>query len=215
MWAMVILLCSHGTVIKALSHFLFFTDGSVVKTSRKETCAGWGFTAVKSHRDSEEVPKVEACGPVQTAEGEKYCVGATRATNNTAEMQAVIEALFWLNSCVEQKGLPSFSKVMITVDSLYVKGLIDEKFVARENRALAILLCRVWRVTKKKLQLHMRWVRGHTSDLGNSIADELADLGTRLEAQHRWMVEASSRWAIGRKTSSAQRYRVYKEKNTV
>ena len=58
---------------------------------------------------------MEACGPVQTAEGEEYCVEATRAKNNTAEIQALIEALFWLNSCVEQKGLPSFSKVMITV----------------------------------------------------------------------------------------------------
>ena len=48
-------------------------------------------------------------------------MGATRATNNTAEMQALIEALFSLNMCVE-KRLPFSSKVMITVDSLYVKG---------------------------------------------------------------------------------------------
>ena len=88
-----------------------FTDGSARKTSRKETCAGWGFTAMKSYQNRDEVPMVEACGPVQTAEGEEYCVGASRATNNTAEMQALIEALFWLNSCVEQKGLPSSSKV--------------------------------------------------------------------------------------------------------
>ena len=87
---------------------------------------------------------------------------------------------------MEQKGLPSFSKVMMTVDSLHVKGLIDEKFVARENRALAASLCHLWIVTKKKLQLHIRWVRGHTGDVGNSIAHELADLGTRLEAQYRW-----------------------------
>ena len=76
-------------------------------------------------------------------------MGATRATNNTAEMQALIEALFWLSNCVEQKRLPSSSKVMTTVDSLYVKGLIDEKFVARESRALAMLLYHMWKVTKK------------------------------------------------------------------
>ena len=84
---------------------------------------------MKSYQHRDEVPMVEACGPVQTAEGGEYCVGAIRATNNTAEMQALIEALFWLNSCVEQKGLPSSSKVMITVDSLYVKGL----FVIRQQ----------------------------------------------------------------------------------
>ena len=93
---------------------------------------------------------VEACGPVQFAEGREYRVGAIRATNNTAEMQALIEALFWLNSCVEQDNLPIFRKVMITVDLLHVKWLIDEKFVARENRALATLGCHMWKVTEKK-----------------------------------------------------------------
>ena len=62
--------------------------------------------------------------------------------------------------------------------------------MARENRALASLLCHMWKVTKQKLQLHIRWVRGHTGDVGNSIADELADLVTRLEAQHRWWKRA-------------------------
>ena len=78
---------------------------------------------------------VEACGPVQTAEGVEYYLGAFRATNNTAEVQALIEALFWLNTCAEHKGLQSTSKVMITMDSLYVKGLVDEKFLATENVA--------------------------------------------------------------------------------
>ena len=68
---------------------------------------------------------------------EEYCVGAIRATNNTAEVQALIEALFGLNSYVEHDNLPIFSYVMKTVDSLYVRVLIDEKFVERENRALA------------------------------------------------------------------------------
>ena len=77
---------------------------------------------MKSLRNREEVPMVEACGSVQTAKGGEYYVGAIRATNNTAEMQALIEALFWQNSCVEHKDLPSSSTVMITVDSLYVKG---------------------------------------------------------------------------------------------
>ena len=159
-----------------------FTDGSARKISRKELCAGWGFTAKKSHQNRDEVPMVEACGPVQIAEGGEHYVGAIRATNNTVEMQA----LFWLNNCVEQHILPTFSNVIIRVDSLYVKVLTDEKFVARENRTLATLLCHMWRVTKKKLQLHVRWVRGHTCDVGNSVADALADTGPLLEAQHRW-----------------------------
>ena len=77
---------------------------------------------------------VEACGPVRIAEGGEHHVGAIRATNGTAEMQALIGALFWLNSCVEQDNLPTFSNVMMSVDSLYVKGLIDEKIVAMETQ---------------------------------------------------------------------------------
>ena len=71
---------------------------------------------------------------------------------------------------------------MITVDSFYVKGLIDEKFVARENRALPVL-----KVTKKKnATSHTLGTGGHTGDVGQSIVDELADLGTRMEVLHRW-----------------------------
>ena len=81
-------------MMKALFALYAFTEGSARKISRKETFAGWSFTAMKSYQNREEVPMVEACGPVQTAEGEEYCVGAVRATNNTAEMQALIEALF-------------------------------------------------------------------------------------------------------------------------
>ena len=126
---------------------------------------------------------VEACGRVLIAEGGKYYVEAFRAENNTAEMQALIETLFWLNSCVEQDNLPTFNNVMITVDSLYVKALIDEKFVARENRSLATLLCHMWKVTKKRLQLHIRWVRG-----GNSIVGRRGNAFGSTAS----MVEASS-----------------------
>ena len=52
-------------------------------------------------------------------------------------------------------------------------------------KVLAILLFHMWRVTKKTTQFHIRWV-WDIGDVGDSIADELADLGTRLEAQYRW-----------------------------
>ena len=80
-----------------LSSGLFFTDGSARKNSHRETCAGVSLQS----------------SPFKIV------------ANNTAEMQALIEALFWLKSCVERQGLPISSKVMVTMDSLHVKGLID------------------------------------------------------------------------------------------
>ena len=63
-------------------------------------------------------PIVSACGPVQTDESGEYWVGATR----TAEMQAMIEALYWLHSCIEGKLYSPSTKELITVDLVYVKG---------------------------------------------------------------------------------------------
>ena len=132
------------------------TDGCARDETWKKRCAGWGFTAT------------------------------TRPTHNTGEMQALIEALFWLSSFVEQNILQASNNVLFTVDSLYVKGLIEDKFVARENRVLATLLRHMRGVTKKRSQLHIRWLRGRTGDMGNSIADSLADTGTLTELQYRW-----------------------------
>ena len=70
-----------------------FTDGSARKISRKLTCAGWRFIGMNSYRNVVCAPVVSACGPVQTNEQGELWVGAMRATNNTAEMQAMIEAL--------------------------------------------------------------------------------------------------------------------------
>ena len=123
--------------------------------------------------------------PQPTSDGE-FWVGATRTTNNKAEMQALIEALYLLNSGIEDKSIPDDEKVMVTVDSLYVKGLIEQQFTARENKAVVMLLCHLWKVVKNQESINIRWVRGHTGDAGNTVADALADLGTRQDGKHRW-----------------------------
>ena len=101
-------------------------------------------------------------------------------------MQGVIEALFWLNTCVERGTLHADADVLFTVDLRYVKGLNDEKFIARENRVLATLLCRMGKVTKQRIRLHIRWMRRHSGDVTSGVADRLTDADTRQESQHRW-----------------------------
>ena len=64
---------------------------------------GWSFTARPGDK-----PMVEACGPVQINTGENFYIGATSVTNNTAEMQGVIEALVRLNTCVERESSPRY-----------------------------------------------------------------------------------------------------------
>ena len=63
----------------------------------------------------------------------------------------------------EQGARHATNDVLITVDSLYVKGLIEKKFVV--SRVLATLLRHMWKVTKKRIRLHIGWIhkrRGRT-----------------------------------------------------
>ena len=130
-----------------------YTYGSARDES--ETC--WmGFTAMTNRPRLGGKPMMEALGPVQISKDEEFYIGATRVTNNTTEMQGVIEALFWLNACVERGTLHADDNVLITVDSVSVKALIDDKFIARENRVRATLLCHVGKVSKQGIRLHIR-----------------------------------------------------------
>ena len=105
-----------------------FPDGSDRDVSRREKCAGWCFTAMKKLPRPGDKPTVEACGPVQTNTAERLYIGATRVTNNTAEMQGVIEALFRLNTCVEEGACPPCHQRRADHGgSLYVKGLIEKE----------------------------------------------------------------------------------------
>ena len=93
----------------------------------------------------------------------KRDVGATRATINTAEIQ---------DSSRRSSG---WTLVWSSIDH----G--GNKFVARENKVLATLLRHMWRLTKKRLQLHIQWVRGHK---GKRYS--WSDCGTRSEMEHLW-----------------------------
>ena len=103
---------------------------------------------------------------------------------------------------------------MITVDSLYVKELIVEKFVARENNSIAMLLSHLCKVVRNKVSLNIRWGRGHSGNAGTTIADELADLGTRLDENHRWWKRAQPMGDWDESTFQAKLKKLEKEKNT-
>ena len=95
-----------------------------------------------------------------------FNVGATRAANNTGEMQGVFEAPLWLKTCVEQD-----SAVMIAEDSLHVKGLVGDKFVARGKQG-----------ARYTAATHVASDGCNSTFAGcveNTIADRLAECGTQ------------------------------------
>ena len=42
------------------------------------------------------------------------------------------------------------------------------------------------KVVRSKIHLEIRWAKGNSGDVGNSMTDELADLGSRVEEKHLW-----------------------------
>ena len=73
------------------------------------------------------------------------------------------------------------------MDSLHVKGLIDVKFVAREKQGNCLASLPLVEGGEEEGEVwSIRWVRGHTGDVGNAMADELGDMGTRPEEVNRW-----------------------------
>lgn len=112
------------------------------------------------------------------AEIHSACGGEVASTNNRMELQAIIQALRWLN--------PKQAAVIWT-DSQYAQrgctawrhGWKRQNWT-RGNTALAN--ADLWRELDGLLDtriVDVRWVRGHAGTIGNERADELAEEGRR------------------------------------
>ena len=67
------------------------------KRRKHEVECGWGFCIFPSpNPEVWQVPIVEMCGPTVLDRTHPLQVGAVRLTNNTAELQAALEAGLWM-----------------------------------------------------------------------------------------------------------------------
>lgn len=85
------------------------------------------------------------------------------ATNNIAELTAILEAL----SSIKNKNLP----VRLFTDSKYAKGVLLQGWKAKANVEL------IWKIRKKIQEfpdLKFFWIKGHADNPGNELADKLA-----------------------------------------
>lgn len=134
-----------------------YTDGACKGNPGK---GGWG--VVLSFR-----------GAVKTLHG-----GETMTTNNRMELTAVIRAL----EALKKPGC----KVLLHSDSKYVLNGIEQWLPGWKQRGWKtaarkpVLNQDLWQQLDALSQLHdidWRWVKGHSGDVGNERADELANLG--------------------------------------
>ena len=84
-----------------------------------------------------------------------------QTTNNRMEMTAVIKGL---------EAVDSSAKVLISSDSTYVINTMTKGWKRKANHDLWDQLDRL----VKSRDVSWRWVRGHSGDRGNELADGLA-----------------------------------------
>lgn len=140
-------------------HIIIYTDGAC---SPNPGFGGWG-------------------AYLKYGKYEKKIFGsAIQTTNNRMELQAAIEALYLLKeSCI----------VDIYTDSIYVKsGITTWIFKWKKNNWLnsdkkTVKNSDLWQnldILSAKHELTWHWVKGHSQDPGNDIADGLACHGKDL-----------------------------------
>lgn len=103
--------------------------------------------------------------------------GAAETTNNRMELTATIEAL---------RALTRPCDVVLFTDSQYVRQGITQWIGNWKRRGWTtagkqpVKNADLWRALDDEARRHRvdwRWVRGHTGDVGNDKADELANKG--------------------------------------
>lgn len=124
-----------------------------------------------------------ASGAVVDLPTDPMKVGATRLSNNTAEMSGMIEALLALLSWAQRRkhrrarsevDLRAGDEVVCHVDSKYVIGMMQGLFAPRENVLMAKLLQHLATEVRRYMKLKVVWTTGHADDKGNAHADFLA-----------------------------------------
>ena len=135
-----------------------------------ETLAGWDVIS-RSHHVRIDI----TFGPVVTTEAHLAFSGARTHSNNTAEMTAMIEALFFLGP---HGPVTHDEQSCIYFDSEQAAGICLGTIQAHTHVQLALACQQSMIRAQHRLRLTMQHVFGHCGNLGNECADHADSLGT-------------------------------------
>ena len=180
--------------------FSIYTDGSFASTRlRRSSFAGWGFAVFGWDKDiTWEDALFRAQGSVITTQTDPMYIGAQRLSNNTAEISAIIEVCLWLLLIHQSFQDPAASDfvnyqnlcehpIRIFTDSKYALGICKATIAPKENLLLCTMLGHVYGLVTKRFKVDIGWLKGHSEDPGNDIADKLAAAGRLGSATDKWI----------------------------
>lgn len=129
-----------------------YSDGS--STGRADGPFGWGYVVVED-------------GKVLDASGGGGPIG----TNNMGELEGAIQGFcFLLNNNI-------LREVTLISDSRYVIGTADGTNTPQKNIDQCKLLRRLFSFFDKQCGAQCEWVKGHSGNIYNEMADKLAKSG--------------------------------------
>jgi ribonuclease HI len=118
-------------------------------------------------------------GPVVLDPQNPLFIGATHFSNNTGEISAFIEAIFWL--LLEAPLEVRTSNILFTYDSTLAGNQTSGDWLIKStsvNCELATVAHRAWNfLSPEESPIFSAWVKGHSKDFANERADSMASKG--------------------------------------
>jgi ribonuclease HI len=147
---------------------VFYTDGSITRQPLTGSLsASWAFVMVereKFYAHSEGQLEAWRSGFVVTNPFDSCYLGASRVTNNTAELSGIYWAMYWT-------WWSKLKEATIYSDSAYAVHVCRGQAVAQANREMVKL------IRSSLLQspgVKLRWIKGHAGMKFNELADRFA-----------------------------------------
>ena len=154
-----------------------YTDGSCFK-NKQVTCntpAGWGFFV----EDSNLNPVYTSHGPVITNQHNSQWMGARVGSNNPGELQALGElALYILHKTTHTKH------ITLGYDSKIAANFARGIWKPKKNKEIARYVRCLYKKVTATHHITWKWIKGHSKNPGNEIADELAKKGCKNESHN-------------------------------
>ena len=176
-------LCNHplGPQSTAQGHVLAYTDGSCVnnRVISQANPAGWGFVVSNVYRDCPVHPTptshwISSHGRVCANPDCPEYAGAQVPSNNTAELQALVELFDYL---YHYASLPVGQMIHVYTDSQYAMNILLGDSIPSTHFTIVARMQKYWFAIRNRFHITIEKVPSHVGIPGNELADQMARAG--------------------------------------